>query len=357
MFNLKSFLGAGTYLGVDIGTTSIKIAELTRIGGGPKLTNYGILDTYGHLTRLNDAIQTSSLKIAAREAGELVKTLVKKGNFRTRDAIVSVPTFSSFTIFFDLPLMSNEETAKVLQYQIPQYIPMPMEEASIDWMKVGEKDNEKGFTDQQIVVVAIPKEMISGYQEIFRLAGLKLKMVEVESFGLVRALASSSQAPTIIADIGSRSTNIIVADKGLLRYSMQTDYAGSSLTQAIANGLGIDIKRAEEIKKQKGILTGAAEYELSTLTLPFLDVILNEVKRVKSDYEKNHSLVIEKIILSGGGANLLGFEDYVREQLGMPVSVANPFLSVGYPPEIQAIIKELGPILSTAIGLGIKEFI
>ncbi|MCX6703032.1 MAG: pilus assembly protein PilM [Candidatus Wolfebacteria bacterium] len=159
--SLKSFLGAGTYLGVDIGTTSIKIAELTRIGGGPKLTNYGILDTYGHLTRLNNAIQTSSLKIAARETAEMVETLVKKGNFKTRDAIVSVPAFSSFTIFFDLPAMSNEETAKVLQYQIPQYIPMPIEEASIDWMKVGEKDNEKGFTDQQIVVVAIPKEIVS----------------------------------------------------------------------------------------------------------------------------------------------------------------------------------------------------
>ncbi|MCX6703031.1 MAG: pilus assembly protein PilM [Candidatus Wolfebacteria bacterium] len=165
------------------------------------------------------------------------------------------------------------------------------------------------------------------------------------------------QSPAIIADVGSRSTNIIVADKGLLRHSIQTDYAGSSLTQAIANGLGIEVKRAEEIKKQKGILTGSAEYELSTLTLPFLDVILNEVKRVRSDYEKSHGLVVEKFILAGGGANLLGFEDYAREQLGLPVSLANPFSSVGYLPEIQSMAKELGPVLSTAIGLGLKEFV
>lgn len=102
---------------------------------------------------------------------------------------------------------------------------------------------------------------------------------------------------------------------------------------------------------------GGAELELSTLTFPFLDAIINEAKRVKDVCEKNQGMKIERILLTGGGANLLGIDKYFNEQMNLPVIIGNPFLKVEYPAKIEPIIKELGPSFSVAIGLGIKEFV
>ncbi len=176
---------------------------------------------------------------------------------------------------------------------------------------------------------------------------------------LIRALVGSDPTPTLLVDIGGRSTNIVVSEQGFLKYNYQTDFSGGSLTQAISSGLNINIRRAEELKKQKGILAGAGEYELSTLAIPFLDAIISEVKRARVNYEKNQGTksMIERVILAGGGANLLGIGKYVEEQLGLPTLVGNPFLRVEYPSKIEPFVKELGPNFSVAIGLGVKEFI
>jgi len=179
----------------------------------------------------------------------------------------------------------------------------------------------------------------------------------MESLSLIRALIANDPTPTLIVDIGARSTNIAVADKGFLKHNYQTDFAGSSLTQAIASGLNINIRRAEELKKQRGLLGAGGEYELSTLTLPFLDAIINEAKRAGANYEKSQGVKVERVILTGGGANLLGIEKYFEEQINLPTVIGNPFSKVKYPPRIEPIVKELGPSFSVAIGLGIKEFV
>jgi type IV pilus assembly protein PilM len=91
--------------------------------------------------------------------------------------------------------------------------------------------------------------------------------------------------------------------------------------------------------------------------MPFLDAIINEIKRVNSKYEQNFNSKIQKIILSGGGAKLLGIDNYFSSQFNLPVSTINPFLKVNYPQSIEPLIRDLGPSFSVAIGLGIKEFI
>jgi len=358
MFNfIKSLIGAQSYLGIDIGTTSIKMVEISGGKKQPKLQNYGILESYGHLERLNNAIQTSSLKIMERETASLLKLLLDKLKIKSRQAIVSIPAFSSFVTLMEVPQMPEVDTAKTVSFQIRQYIPLPTSEVAIEWIKVGEKEDEKGFTKQEILIISVPNEQIKRYQSIFRLAGLKLKALEMESLSLIRALIANDPTPTLVVDIGARSTNIAVADRGFLKYTYQTDFAGSSLTQAIASGLNINIRRAEELKKQRGLLGAGGEYELSTLTLPFLDAIISEAKRARANYEKSQGTKVERVILAGGGANLLGIEKYFEEQINLPTVIGNPFSKVEYPPRIEPIVKELGPSFSVAIGLGIKEFI
>lgn len=360
MFNpfeaLKS-IGHRSYLGVDIGTTSIKIVELSSSKQRPVLKNYGILESYGHLERLNNAIQTSTLKMLDRETADLLIMLVRQLDLKTVDAVASLPSFTAFMAPLEMPAMSTQETVQAMQYQARQFVPLPISEVTLDWIKVGDYTNDKGNKMQRFFLVSVPNEQIRKYERIFKAAGLNLIALEVESLSLARVLTSGDPTLTLIVDIGARSTAIMVARNGVLKESGQTDFAGSSLTQAISGGLSINIRRAEELKKQRGLMGSGGEYELSTLMLPFLDVILSEVKRVRDNYEKTYKEKVERIILSGGGSSLLGIEKYVSDAFKLPVVKADPFSRIICPPEAAPLMSELGPPFSVALGLGIRQFL
>ena len=357
MFNfLRQIFPGKNYLGVDIGTTSIKMVELRRSDSILELVNYGFLESYGHLERLNNALQTSTLKMLDQEMIELLKILVKNSNVKSNNVVASLPAFSSFVTLLEIPVMSKEDTTKAMQFQAKQYIPLPISAVTIDWLKVGERKDEKGNVIQQVLLVSVPNEQIQKYQNIFKGAGLNLISLEIEGLSNARVLSSDTQQTTLILDIGSRSTSISIAKGGYLKFVGQTDFAGGSLTQTIASGLNIRVRRAEDLKKLRGLKGTGGEYELSTLMLPILDVIISEAQRVRTNYEKGYNDKVERIVVSGGGANLQGIIQYVQEQMGLPATKANPFSQIHYDPSMEPLIGELGPEFSVAIGLGIKPF-
>ncbi len=342
------------FLGCDIGTTSIKIVELKKKGEFAHLHNYALLETLGHFERSNNVIQANALKISEKETTKLLSLLLQKGKFSTSYAVASIPSFSSFTVLLEIPLMDESETQKAMPFQIKQHIPLPLSEIAVDWMRVGQREDEDGFNKQYILLIAIPHSVIESYKTIFKNAGLKLKALEVETLAYTRSLVGSDQTTTGIIDIGARSTNISIVDQGFLKHNTQIDYAGDSLTTAIAKGLGIQSRRAEELKKQKGILGGTGEYELSTLQKPFLDAILKEVEKVKKDFEGSFHTPVQRFLLVGGGANLVGIVPYTEEKLGIPVVLGNGFLYVTTPPELSALLPELQTRFSLATGLAIR---
>jgi type IV pilus assembly protein PilM len=353
---LRNFFPSRSFVGVDIGTTSIKLIELEKSKGLPELINYAFLESYGHLERLNDAIQTSTLKMLDKQTIELLKILLRASGVRSKNAVASIPAFSSFTSLIELPVMSDEETVKAMRFQAKQYIPLPVSAVTLDWLRVGERKDEKGNVSQQVLLVAVPNEQIEKYKNIFKGAGLDLIALEVEGLSTARSLTGGNDQATLIVDIGSRSSTISIAKNGLMKFSGQTDFAGSSLTQTIASGLNIKMRKAEDLKKQRGLKGTGGEYELSTLMLPILDVIISEAKRIKENYEKGYGEKIERVVLSGGGSNLLGAVTYFQEQFGLPTSKANPFSRLKYDSEIESLTSELGPGFSVAIGLAIRGF-
>lgn len=356
MLNFFKSLASQSYLGVDIGTTSIKVVEISKGKTKPELRNYGILESYGHLERLNNALQTSSLKIVEKDAAELLKILLNHSKFKADQVVASIPSFSAFITLIEMPQMPEAEIANTMAYQIGQYIPMAASEVTIDWVKVGQHQDEQGFVKEQILLISIPNEVINKYKKIFQLAGLKLRALEIESVGLIRSIQPVEDVPALLVDIGARSSNIVAIDNGTLKYNYQTDFAGANLTQVLASGLGINIRRAEKLKKEKGLLDSEGS-ELSTLMTPFLDAILNEVNRAKNKYEQSFGAKIEKIVLSGGGSKLLGIDRYFESRLKTPVVTGNPFDRVNYPSSLEPLVRNLGPSFAVAVGLGIKEFI
>ncbi|MEK7590279.1 MAG: type IV pilus assembly protein PilM [Patescibacteria group bacterium] len=344
------WFGEKTYLGVDIGTTSIKVVEMS----GKKLVNYGILQTYGYLNRFNDALQTSSLKLLETETAKYLKELISRAKIKSDEVIASLPAFSGFTTLIELPEMPESETAKAIGFQARQYIPMSLSVVTLDWMRVGERTDENGVKKQQIFLVAMLNEQIEKYKKIFKLAGLKLVALELEGISLARSLTRGLKEPALIIDIGARSSSFSIAQNGLLKFVGQSDFAGGSLTQALSSGLGISVRRAEELKQKRGLKGVGGEQELSTLMKPLLDVIINEGGRIKSNYENSYKEAVKRVILTGGGARLEGVKDYIGSQLNLPAEIGNPLAKVEYPVTLRPRLNDLNISLAIALGLGIK---
>jgi type IV pilus assembly protein PilM len=346
-----------SFLGVDIGTTSMKIVEVDQGKQLPRLTNYAFLESQSSLTRSNTAFQTSSLKLFEGDIARFLAETVKRMKPKAADAVASLPGFAAFMTVLNFPEMSGAEVGSAIALQAKQYIPLPISEVAIDWLKVGEFRDAKGFTFQQLLLISVPQETIKKYQRMFKAAGLTLRALEIQGLSLVRALVGTDPTPTCIVDIGSRSTEVVMVEKGQLKFTAQSDFAGAALTQALAESLNINPLRAEELKRERGIMGTGPNYELSTIMLPFLDVIIGEVKRAMTNYETQFPTAakIERLILSGGGTNLLGIEKYVGGQFTIPTVKAAPFLRFEYLPALEPLVNELNPLMSVALGLALKE--
>lgn len=342
-------------LGVDIGTTSIKVVEVKSGKDRPEVVNYGLLESSGYLARANQALQTSALKIFESDVIELLKTVLREMHPGTTQVVASLPPFSAFTTVSDFPAMEGKEIEQAIVYQAKQYVPLPLSEVALDWMKVGEYQDEKGFVHEKILLVAVPREQIQKYQGIFAAVGLTLRELELESLSVARIWGTDA-TPSIVIDIGSRSTNIVFLEDGKLTWTAQTDFASASLTQALSASLNINPLRAEELKKERGIVGTGPNYELSTIMVPFLDAILNEVKKAQFAYQTQFPAAKppERLILSGGGANLLGIESYCAREFNVPIVKANPFSRFSYAPTIDPLVPELNPVMTVALGLGLK---
>ncbi|MDD4930994.1 MAG: type IV pilus assembly protein PilM [Candidatus Colwellbacteria bacterium] len=352
---LKLRADKGPVLGVDIGTISVKVAEVIPQAGKLRLSNYGLVEIGGYLERSNSVIQTSSLKMDEAETAGLLKEAVHRMGTRTKQAIGVVPSFASFTSLIELPPMTAQELEQAIPYQARSLVPLPISEVAIDWINVGSYEDDNGNTKQQILLISVPNDQIASYQSVFKRAGLKLKYLEIEGLSLARSLTYGSTGNILIIDIGAFTTTIVIADGGSLRFVGQTDFSGNSLTQALSKGLGITPRRAEALKKQRGLSGMTGEYGLSTLMLPFVDVILNEVRRVRDVFEGKHKKKIDKILLSGGGGDLIGFSEYVQKQLGIPTEKGDPFRNVSYPPESAPLVRNIASRFSVAVGAGAKD--
>ena len=352
--NFSKVFRGNSVLGIDIGSSSIKIAELTREGTKFSLINYAKLETKDYLDHPNRAIQTSSLKIVEKEAVYLLKEILKEMKPRAKKAIIAIPSFVTYIVSLEMPLLSREETAKSIKFQAKQLMPIAVSELSIDWIKI---ENDEQSKTQKIMLIAVPKEIINKYKNIFRQLPANLIEMEYESFAATRALMTNDDPETMIVDIGAESTNVIFINNGKWEYNAQVDYGGVYLTQALNRGLGVSVSRAEILKKRKGLLGTGGESELSTLLTPFLDVIIQEVRRTRMTYETKSGKKIKQGILIGGGANLLGIEKYFNQNIDLPLLSPKLFNHINYPQELDFAIKSVSKDFAVAIGLAEKYFL
>lgn len=349
--DIKNFFTSSNVVGLDIGTTSLKFVQLAKSKDQISLKNYGILETREYLDRGNGFLQTSALKMDPVLIAGLLKILIRESNLRGKKFVASIPSFAAFFTPLDLPLLSSAETAKAVLFQARQYIPIPIDSVNLDWTKTGEFVNSQGAKMQRVLLTAIPKDTVAVYQKAFKLANLQLVGLETEAQALARSLSSRSTTSLLI-DIGGQSTTVAISSSGILRLASQTDYAGFTLTQALARSLGLNAQRSEDLKRLRGLSENKGEVELSIALYPFIDIVLQEARRLKNLYERNNAdSPVGEIVLFGGGAKMNGLANYVSARLGMPVVFPDVFSPVTLPSGIEPALASLNKEFSVAMGL------
>jgi type IV pilus assembly protein PilM len=333
-------------LGIDIGTASIKIVELSRWGQGKTLENYGEIKSGALYKEPFKDIGKGSYLLSNYFLSRAIRAVLDESGIKTKAAVFAIPDFFTFCTSFELPPMSARELPEAIQYNAPQYIPLPVGETTLDWKLVGGSPGDSK-SHLKIFLVAIPNQTIQDYQEIAKMAGLDLYAVEAEVLGLSRVLAKGKKECVCLVDIGVQSTTINIVDNQKMRKSFSIDFAGSQLTYAISAALGMGHAEAEEARNKNGLMS--SENISKTLYL-LIDPLLIEIKKILGEFYQQENKEVDAIYLTGGTSALPGLKEYVSEVLKKKVEVPNCFSDILHPPALDKILEKKAPSFSVAIG-------
>ncbi len=348
------------FLGIDIGTSFIRIVELSRKGQVYKLENYGGSEASSFKKRPFRIFQKNTLSLSDKEIAKSIQVISEEAGVQTEEVNFSIPDFCTFFTSFKLPAMAEDEIPQAVQYEIRPYVPLSLDEVTLDWSII---EGESPDTPLKVLVVAIPNDIISQYREIAHLANLNLRILESEVFALTRASikpphqkfgsgGENGKEKKVIGliDIGARSTTCSIIEEGVLKISHSFNTAGNQLTEAIARSLNIDYNKAEEIKKKHGLIGG----NVRKILIPLIDLILEEIKKAFRNFYLKEGKEVEKIVLAGGLVPMPGLKEYFSTELKKELDIADPFSNIACPAILTNTLKEIGPDYAIATGLAMK---
>jgi len=360
---LKFFKKKNYFLGIDFGTSSLKVVELSFSEQRTHLVNYGWVD-FNSGESNKEVYRNSRLKIEGGYLQKSLNELLKKMEIKSKQAYVSIAGFNGLIALIEIPNMEKSEMEQVVKFEAHKYIPASLDEVFLSWDIVSKEGIKKNSLIKNIklelnnsgkvkilLVAALKKEVLK-YEKLINGSGLEMKALELEMFSMVRSLVGNDLGNFMIIDIGARNSNIILAEKGILKINRSVDIGGNEITKTIAESMNISKQRAESLKKQKRDFFNSHE---GVVMLPSLDLIAKEAQRIIRSYEsKNEKAHIDSVILSGGTAKLLNISNYFSKILGIKTIVGNPWSRIDFDESLSPYIKEIGPSFSVALGLALR---
>jgi type IV pilus assembly protein PilM len=356
----------GSILGVDIGSSAIKVVQLKNNQGVAQLETYGeiALGPFGQ-SEVGQATNLPSSKIA-----EALKVLLEEANVTTTTCGVAVPFSSSLVKLIEVPALDIHKLETVVPIEARKYIPVPISEVQLDYFivpeteqklflgskDVGEMETEKLKT-KMVLIVAMHNETLRKYTDSITLAGLEPSFYEIEVFSNIRATVAHSLAPVAIIDLGAATSKLYLVELGIILASHVVPIGSQDITRSLATSTHISIVKAEEIKRQAGILTGVSNDEAArvshaaTLTM---EQIFAQASRVLLGFQKKYNKIVTKVVLTGGGATLKGLPEFARQQLELEVELAQPFSHVQAPAFLEDTLKNAGPDFAVALGVALR---
>ncbi len=335
-------------VGLDIGSKTIKMVELSQEGGVYRLKSSGIVGYKGTSPDMaNDEKELSNI-------AEVIKKLHKEAKISSRDVALALPESMVFTRTINFPFLTDQEIASAVKWEAEQYVPIPINDAIVQH-QILERREDVTPAKVEVLLIAAPKALVEKYSRLVEMAGLRLAVVETELMALVRSLAPLDQT-TLLVDFGARSTDIAIARKGLLFFSRSIPTAGEAFTRAIAQGLGVDETQAEEYKRAYGLSGSQLEGKIKRALDPIFKIVSEEIKKAMHFYQSEEKGELPtSVILSGGTAGMPEAASSLTKLLGIEVIVGNPFTKVEVAPEAVQALSGFAPLYSISVGLAMRE--
>lgn len=346
------------FLGIDIGTSAIKVVELSSFAGRKRLENYGEIAASAMYQKPFRTFEKSTLLLSSKDIARAIKAIIEEAKMKSRGCIFSIPDFATFFTNIELPPMTDEEIPEAVKVEARRHVPLPLGEVELGWQLLTKRTKNKSEEKLKILLVAAPNEIINQYRSIAASLNLELFALEAEVFGLVRSLINDDANKVVgIVEVGDRTTTCSMVEKKVLKSSYSFDISGDDLTERIAKSLSIDYQKANDLKKQYGILSLEASPEgkdIKEILVPLIDIIVREIDKAFKNFYWKEKKEIAKIILGGGSSLLPGLKEYFQDYFKKEVEIANPFSKIFFPPILDKTLKEMGPAYAIAVGMALR---
>jgi len=366
-----------SYLGVDLGAGGVKIVELKEEKKRPVLYTYGLTsgmqDIHGIFSFSRpgsnllgeDKNVKNDLNVdlsAVKRYADIIKAITVSAKTSSKTAVVSLPVSVVFHAVINLPPLKKEEFDRVLYAEVKKLLPRPIDEMVLDYQVMKSESNSR---TERVLVNAVPKELISFYTQVFRLAGMELESLEPESVALERALIGRDQSVAMIIDIGAERTNFYIIDQGFAVTHHSIEVGGYRINKILASTLGVRDDLVEQLKHDyfSSLLTKKNNFKMDrekflSLIFPVFDPILKEVGYSFDLYLKqsgNENKHPEKIILTGGGSMAPFLADYITDKFNIKSYIGDPWGRVVYQDGLRPALAKIGPRMSVSIGLALRN--
>lgn len=341
-------------LGVDVGSSSLKVVQLRRDRG------VVVLETYGELALgpYAGAEAGQATNLPAAKIAETLRDLLREANVTTVNAGVSIPFSRSLLKLVTLPYREDAgEQKTMIELEARKYIPVPVTEVQLDWFVIPTAAETQGQipTSVDVLLVAVHNDELSLLDGVVRGANLAASFYEIEIFSTIRAVVEEPVKPVLVLDIGASATKVYVVEHGVVAFSHNIPEGGQDVTRTIAAAHGLKISKAENLKKEHGFGVPADNgYDKRTIELVF-SRIFTEAQRAIAQFETGKGKKISALVLTGGGGVTKELAAYAKTFFSVDVKVADPFAKTEAPEFMRPVLEAIGPEFAVAVGLALRK--
>lgn len=350
--------GSTSFVGVDIGSSSIKLVQLKNNRGTIVLETYGEVALGPYMEQPIGTAVNATPEIIARA----MRDIITEAHITSTQYITGLPSSGVLLFTLTLPKISEQNLAEVVAHEAHKYIPIPMTEISLDWFKIPSRET---YADElsgnvvdtiEVLIVAMRNDVLATYDSYTKQLGQAKPVYEVEIFSTIRSGLHHEISPVMIIDIGARSTRICIVEYGIVRVFHTVNRGGIGITESIMRSFTIPFEKAETIKHSYRENHPELEQYKALLDTGY-DQIIAEAKTIMTDYQRVSEKSVTKIILSGGGSLYTPLPERVYTAFSLPTELLASFEKTEYPEFLGDILKKSGPTFGVATGLALKELI
>jgi type IV pilus assembly protein PilM len=338
------------YFGIDLGDLFVKVLQLESDGAKDRVRSYAI--TPIPAGSIEDGRIMDKQKVAEAIRSAIDSASPRK--IKTKRAFCSLPESKVFLRVISIPKMEKSEITEAIKWEIEASIPLSVDQVYYDWQLIGEAAGK-----QNILTVAISKEIADDLLEVFELAGVDVYGLEAESIAMTRSLIDNSLEKgevSLIVDLGSKRTNFVVAEDNLPFFTSSVSFSSNGVTDVIAKTLGVDSEEAEKIKISQGVGCCHGDDSIYNSIKAYLEGLAMEIEKTIDFYQNINTVSgdVDKIIICGG-ANLKGLVPYLAKRLGHKIYIGDPWVNLDFGNHLPVINKEKSLQFTTAIGLAMRK--